>query len=474
MKQQRMTVFPLALVLGLSLAAQAQTIPPSSTQNPVLGSVPSGKASPEILSLTLSGAIDRALKQNLGVLFGGDAVLAAQGESWQERSKLLPNLSARISENAAQVNLAAQGFQKLAANFPGGGAGFPLVIGPFGFVDVRAYLSQSLVDMNLLHNQRAAERDLAAEQFSYQNVRETVALVVGAIYLDALSAAARVDTAQAQVQTAQALQDQAADLRRTGVSAGIDVLRAQVELQTRQQELIAARNSLAKQYLVLARAIGLPLDQAVRLADDVPYEPAAAPSVNDVMTLALANRGDFQSAQARVNTAEEHRRAATAEHLPSLVANADYGVIGPTPGQTHGTFSASAALRIPIFAGNKAHGDALVAQAEIDRSRHQLEDLRAQIEQDVRTASLDLQAASDQVVVARSNVDLAQQTLVQSRDRFGAGVADNIEIVQAQELVARANESYIASLHDYNLARMRLARTTGSAEKEIRQYGKEK
>jgi outer membrane protein TolC len=275
------------------------------------------------------------------------------------------------------------------------------------------------------------------------------------------------------VQTAQALQQQAEDLRRAGVSAGIDLLRAQVELQTRQQELIAARNAQAKQSLVLARAIGLPLDQAFRLADTVPYEPAAVPGIADALALALASRADFRSAQARVSMAEERRRAATAQRLPSLSANADYGVIGPTPGQTHGTFTASAALRIPIFSGNKAHGDELVAQAELDRSRQRLEDLRAQIEQDVRTAALDLQAAADQVSVARSNVDLAQQTLTQSRDRFGAGVSDNIEVVQAQEAVARANESYIASLHDYNLARMQLARATGSAEKEIRQYGKE-
>jgi outer membrane protein TolC len=339
---------------------------------------------------------------------------------------------------------------------------------------MRAYFSQSLLDMNALHSQRAAAKNLDAEQFSYQDVREAVVMAVGAIYLDTLTAAARVETAEAQLQTAQTLNAQAADLRRTGVSAGIDVLRAQVELQTRQQQVIAARNTLAKQNLVLARAIGLPLDQAFRLADIVPFEAAAAPNVQEAFTRALASRADYQGLQAQVSKAEEQRRAATAQHLPSLTANADYGIIGPTPGQTHGSFTASAALRIPIFTGNKAHGDALVAQAELDRNKQRLEDLRARIEQDIRTAALDLQAAADQVKVAQSNIDLAQQTLTQSRDRFSAGVSSNIEIVQAQEEVARANESYISSLHDYNLARMQLARASGSAEKEIRQYGKEK
>jgi outer membrane protein TolC len=472
MSQLRRTALLLiaALFVG-SVSGSAQSIPGRSSQNPISGSVPSGKATPEVLSLTLSDAIDRALRQNLGVLFGDDSVLSARGESWQERSRLLPNLSARMAETAAQVDLAAQGFEKLAGHFPGGG-GFPLVIGPFGYFDLRAYLSQSLFDADALHSQRAAQKNLTAERFSYQDVRELVALVVGATYIETLSASARVDTAEAQVQTAQALYDQASDLRRTGVSAGIDVLRAQVQLQTRQQQLIAARNALAKQNLVLARAIGLPLGQAFQLADTLPYEPPAASGVEDLLARALASRADFQSAQAHVDSAEEQRRAAAAEHLPALTANADYGVIGPTPGQTHGTFTAAAALRVPIFAGNKAHGDALVAQAEFDRNRQQLDDLRAQIEQDVRTATLDLQAASEQVAVARSNVDLAQQTLAQSRDRFSAGVTDNIEVVQAQEDVARANESYISSLHDFNLARMQLARATGTAEKDIRQYGR--
>ena len=472
MKHQRSTVLPLglALVLAIAPALPAQNIPQTSGQNPALGSVPDGKATPEVLALTLSGAMDRALKQNLGVLYGSDAVLAAQGQRVQERSQLLPNLSARMSEAAEQVNLAAQGFEKIAGRFPG----FPLMVGPFGYFDLRAYLSQTLLDLTALHTDRAARSSISAEQFSYQNARETVALVVGAMYLDALTAAARVDAAQSEVQTAQALQQQAANLRQAGVSAGIDVLRAEVELQTRQQELIAARNALAKQYLVVARVIGLPLDQQFRLADDVPYQAAPAPAVSDSVGRALASRPDFQSAQQQVNSAEEQRRAATAERLPSLAASADYGVNGPRPTETHGSYTAGASLRIPIFAGNKAHGDALVAQSQLDRNRQRLEDLRAQIEQDVRTASLDLQAASEQVAVARSSVDLAQQTLAQSRDRFGAGATNNIEVVQAQDALARANESYIESVHDYNLARMRLARATGTAEKDIRLYGKEK
>jgi outer membrane protein TolC len=196
--------------------------------------------------------------------------------------------------------------------------------------------------------------------------------------------------------------------------------------------------------------------------------------VEDALQSAYAARADFQSAVAQVSAAQYTRRAATAEHLPSASAYADYGVLGPTPDTLHGTFDVYVALHIPIFAGNRARGDALVADAALARSRQQLENLRGQIEQDVRDALLDLQSASDQVGVAKSNVDLAQQTLTQARDRFSAGITDNIEVVQAQQSVANANESYIASLYAYNLARVQLGRATGSAERGIREYWKGK
>ncbi len=342
----------------------------------------------------------------------------------------MPNLSASISENVSQVNLAALGIK-----FPG----VPTIVGPYGFVDARARVTTPFLDFNELDLNRAAAGNLAAEKLSYQDARETVVLVVAATYLQAIAAQARSATAEAQVQTAQALYDQAVDQKNAGLSAGIDLLRAQVELQTQQQHLIAARNDFSKQKLSLARIIGLPLAQQFTLTDSAPYEAPAPVAVDDALKLAYASRFDFQSALARVQAAESTRRAATAEHLPSLVGNADYGVIGPAPGQTHGTFDVTAALRIPIFAGNKAHGDALVAQAALDRSRQQLDDLRALIEQEIRTATLDLQSASDQVNVATSSVDLAQQTLTQARDRFRNGVTDNIEVVQAQEAVRRAS-----------------------------------
>jgi outer membrane protein TolC len=449
------------------------SLSPSSSQasqNPLFGSVTEGTVSGNVLPLSLADAVERGLRQNLGQLLSADTVTSSQGQLVQARSDLLPNLSARISENAAQVDLAAQGFEKIAGKFPG----FPTVVGPFGYFDARGAVSQSLVDLNALANARSAERNRAAAKFSYQDTREMVVLVVGATYLQTIASLARVDSADAQVKTAQALYDQAVDLKQTGTTAGIDLLRAQVELQSRQQQSITAHNDFAKQKLSLARAIGLPLGQEFTLTDTAPYEPSPAVTLADALARAYSARADFQSALAQVTAAEYARRAATAEHLPSAGAYADYGVLGPTPSQLHGVFDAYVALHIPIFAGNRARGDALIADADLARRRQQLENLRGQIEQDVRTAMLDLQSSSDQVGVAKSNVDLAQQTLTQARDRFSAGVTDNIEVVQAQQSVANANESYISSLYAYNLARVELARATGSAERGIREYWKGK
>ena len=478
----------IAAVLCVTLAAAAvpaQTIAPgnapatggplpglrqTSLQNQTLGSVPTGTVSPQPLPLSLADAIERGLRQNLGLLLSSDAQLSAQGQLVQARSPLLPNLSADVREDAQQVNLAAEGFGKIAGQFPG----FPLIVGPFGYFDTRAVFTQSLVDFNLLATERSSRQNAAAARLNYQDTREAIVLVVGATYLQSIAAAARVDTTDAQVQTAQALYNQAVDMRTVGVSAGIDVLRAQVELQSRRQQLIAARNDFAKQKLALARAIGLPLGQEFTLTENIPYEPPEPITVEESLEQANKSRADIQAALSQVRAAEQTRRAATAEHYPSLSIYADYGIIGPTPSTLHGTFMTYAAVHIPIFAGNRAHGDALVADAELNRSQQQLENLRAQVEQDVRDALLDLQSAADQVEVSKSNVDLAEQTLAQARDRFTNGAADNIEVIQAQDAVASAHEAYISSLYAFNLARVELARATGSAERGYRQYWKGK
>jgi len=459
--QSGVAVYPVAGQSNTSSGAQILS------QSPFSGSVPEGTATPGVLPLSFKDALGRALRNNLGILLQSDNTLAVRGQKWKELSELLPHLSASVTQSAAQIDLAALGFR---FNFPG----VPPVVGPLGIFQSGVYLSQSVFDYQAIQRLRGARENEKAAQNSVRSARELVVLAVGNAYLLALAGAARVDTAQAEVQTAQALYDKAVDQQTAGVSPAIDTLRAHVELQSRQQQLIVARNDFAKQKLQLARVIGLPPGQEFTLTTQAPYEPLATAGLEEDLRRAYLLRPDYLAAAEQLRAAERLRRAATAEHYPTVDIAGDYGAAGVNAGISHGVFQVGATLNIPITAGGKTHADVLQAEAALRQSRQQLDNLRGQIDYEVRAALLDLTAAADQVEVARSSVDLANQTLTQARDRFDAGVSDNLEVVQAQETVTAANESYISSLYAHNLAKVSLAHAIGFAEEGVKQYLQEK
>lgn len=436
-----------------------------SGQSPFSGSVAQGKVTPEALPLTFRDAIDLGLKNNLGVLLQSYGTIAARGQKWKELSALLPNVSAGVSENVAQQNLAAEGLR-----FPG----FPTIVGPYGFFDARVYLSQSILNLKALNRERGAVEDERAAHYSYKDARDLVVLATGNAYLQALAGAARVETAEAQLKNAQALHDKAADQQNAGLSPAIDTLRARVEMQNRQQQLIVSRNDYAKQKLALLRAIGVPVGQEIILTSRAPYDTLTTLGIEESLQRAYASRSDYLAAVQQVRAAEHYRKGAFAEYFPTVDVTADYGDLGVNPGSSHGTFQVSGRLNIPIFQGGKAHADVLQAEATLRENRARLENLRGQIEYEIRTALLDLQAADEQVQVARSSVELAEQTLTQAHDRFTAGVTDNLEVVQAQESVAGAHESYISSLYSHNLAKIELVRAMGYAEQGVMEYLKGK
>lgn len=457
----------LVSVTGL-LAQNSAPVPSISlpgSQSPFTGSEPEGDAGPEILQLSLQEAIDRGLRNNLGLLLSSDQTTLARGERWKELSNLLPSLSARVQEDAQTQSLTALGFKSNVFPFP-----VPRVIGPFNYFDARASLSQSVFNFHDLEKERAASESLKSAQYSYKDSRELVVLAVGNAYLLAIATAARIETTDAQVKNAQALYNKAVDQQKAGLNPAIDTLRSQVELQTRQQQLIAARNDYAKQKLSLARVIGLPPGQEFVLTEKAPYQALTAQPLEVYLQRAYASRSDYQAAQAQVRSAELTRRAATAGHYPSLDINANYGDIGLNPAQSNGTWQVNGGLNIPIFAGGKTHSDVLEADAQLKQARSQLNDLRGRIDYEVRASLLDLISAAEQVEVARSSVDLAEQTLSQSEDRFTAGIADNLEVVQAQESVASAHENYIQSLYAHNLAKIELGRAIGDAEQGVKRY----
>ena len=470
----------LALLATPSLMAQAASgtsATPNVTlpgpQNPFLGSAPEGKVTADVLQIDFNEAIDRGLRNNLGLLLAGDQTQMARGERWKELSDLLPNVSARVLEDVQTQSLAALGFNKLFPLLAAPGSNttsLPRLVPAFNYFDARASLSQSIFDFKNIEKERAASESVKAAQFTYKDARETVVLAVGNSYLQAIASGARVETSEAQVKSAQALYDKAADQQKAGLSPAIDTLRSQVELQTRQQQLIVARNDLAKQKLNIARIIGLPLGQEFDLTEKAPYQELAPLPLDTYLQRAYASRGDYQAALAQVRAAELSRKAAAAGRYPTIDVDANLGDIGVTPSQSNGTWQVNGGLNIPIFAGNRVHGDVLQADAQLKQARSQLGDLRGRIDYEVRTALLDLNASAEQVEVARSSVDLAEQALAQSQDRFTAGVADNLEVVQAQEAVASAHESYIQSLYAHNLSKVELAHAIGDAEDGVKRF----
>lgn len=436
--------------------------PGLSSQNSFFGGVPTGQLQPEAIPLSLTEAVDRGLRYNLGLLLAREDTRDARGERWKALANLLPNLTAGTSETREQVNLRAFGFQ----GFPGR----PAIVGPFDVFDVRAYASQTILDFNTLGKTREQTEKTRAADYTYQNARDIVVLVCANLYLKAVADSSRVQAAEVQVKTAQALYDRARDLRKAGVVPGIDVLRAQVELQAQQQRLIFFRNEFAKQKLALARAIGLPIGQQFNLTDTIPYSPMPSFMLEQSLGQAYTSRGDYAAAQAQVKAAEAAKKAARGDALPSLRFNGDYGDIGNMPGQSHGTYTVGAILKIPIFQGGRVRGEILQADAQLEQRKSEMEDLRARIAYEVQTALLDLKSSGDRVQVAKSAQGLATEQLQQAQDRFSAGVVSSIEVVQAQDALATADENYISSLYTYNLAKASLARALGIAEKAYKQF----
>jgi len=428
----------------------------------ISGSIPHGAATADILPLSLPDAMARGLRYNLALTNADLNIRGTSASRLRALSALMPNLSAQASDTTQQMNLKALGF--------GGFPGIPAIIPPFNVMDLRAALTQAVMDYSAIQRYRAGGADLSAARRSLQNTRDLVALAVVSLYLQSITASSRIDAAQANVETANALYHQAVDQKKAGVVPGIDVLRAQVELQAEQQQLIFYRKEFEKRKLDLARAIGLPAGQAFRLTDPVPYTPPPPIALDEALARAYDARPDYLALREQVRSAELLRKAAGGQRLPSIVFDGNYGTIGPRFNDNHGTFLVTGAIRVPIFDGGRIAADVEQADVLLSGRRAELEDLRGRIDYDVRTAFLDLNAAADQVKVAESNRILAQQELEQARDRFAAGVSNSVEVVQGQQAVATAQENFINALFAYNLGKASLARAVGSTETNILKY----
>jgi len=419
------------------------------------GSVASGEASAQPIDLSLDDAMQRGLRNNLGMILSGTQAAAVRGQRLSQLQSLLPEVDFTAKEAANQVDLAAEGLR-----IPG----FPTLIGPFGFTDLRATLNWSLVDVSSLRNYLAAKHNFAAAQLTADDARDLVVLTVGNAYLLVLADETRVSSVQAQVTTAKVSLNQAVANHEAGTAPLLDELRARVDYQTLEQQLIVAQNGLEKDKLALARVIGLPLAQKFNLTDTAPYAAFDQIDVDAAIRDAHANRKDLAAMIEKTKAAEEQRKAATAERFPSVAVEADYGDIGVNVRHSHGTVNAQGTLSVPVFKEFALRGDAQVAQAQLDTAKDQLSDMKAQVDADVRDALLDIESAQKQVEVSRSSVELANEALKEAQERYANGVSDNLAVSQAEQSVAQANDQYVASLYRHNIAKLSLARALGAAQ----------
>jgi outer membrane protein TolC len=430
-------------------------------QGAYAGSVATGDNTGTELPLRLDYALKLALRNNLGAVTESHAMQQAQGLLQSARSGLLPQVNSMVTETLEQLNLRTLGVEVNS---------FPPVVGPFNYFDARAARVTQALDLVRLGNLRAARENVSATRFAARNSADLVVLAVAGSYLNIIATNARIQAAAAQVRSSQAIHQQAVDRLEEGLNARIDTTRTQVQLQLDRQSLRALAAQRDRQKLQLARLIGLPAGQDFSIADDFAYAPLVQITQQQAMERAYRNRADLQSALLSVRAAGEAVKAARAERLPSLSASADYGAAGLRPtASAHGTFVVTGTLTIPLYQGGRVHGDVAQAEAALRQRQAEAADLRGQIDQDVRTAFIDLLAAADLVETTRANVDLAEDTLRQAHDRFIEGIADTVEVVQAQQSVVQAHNDYIGAVFDHNLAKVSLARAMGSAEETISQ-----
>jgi len=425
------------------------------------GSVPSGTATNEVLHLTLRDAITRALRYNLATIEGGESARIARGQRLMALSKLLPQVGAGVSEHVEQINLATFGLKL---------PGVPAVIGPYSYSSVDANLSQTLFSFESIQRFRAARTAEQAAQLTYNDVLDVVTLAVGNAYLQVVATDSRIYAQEAQVRNARALYDQALDEVQAGTAPRIDLTRTEVQLHTEEYNLSFSRNNFSIAKLDLSRAIGLPLGQEFDLADQLPYSDINPPSLDDALKLAYRSRSDLRAALSSEKAAGQTLSATKGERFPVVAANGGYGDIGPTFAQSHGDFTFQAGVNIPIFTGGRIKGDIAQAEAQLRQRKAEAENIRGQIDYDIRTTFLNLNAAKEQVQVAKQNVSLANESVARSKDRFTSGVTDTVEVVQAEQALASANDQYITSIYNHSLAKLSLARALGVARTNYDQY----
>lgn len=476
-------LLPVATVLlvfagshGHERGLYAQSANPSSATNPFYGSVTAKPITDEILKLSLDDAVHRGLETNLGLKEAEAQEKYVRGEKQEALQEFLPTIKLEGDTGVYQHDLAAQGFNqsvigKFGSLFPGGKtpAGISLITKDT-LTEGQLQYKQTLFSGPVIAGFSAAGAAERAYHFAKMSARGEVVQRVASAYLHVIAAASEVDNAKALEQADRLLFDQAHDSHEAGTASNLDELRAHVQLQAQQQALIAAQNDYEKDLILLKREIGIDPGQKIALTDRAPYNELAAQTPEEVRAVAYKNRQDYQNLQNQVVELKAIRNVYRSQRLPKLSFEGYWGVQNVTGIGAHGTFTAQGTLSVPLFREAKLRGDIEASQAQLDTVNEQLADLHEHIDQQVRSALLDVDANRRLVEVARSNVELATRALSDETDRVSAGVDDNLPLVTAQATVAAAQSNLVESLYQYNLSKLALARAAGVLELQYRVY----
>jgi outer membrane protein len=418
-------------------------------------------SAPGPLELSLKRAVELAVSPegSAQIQISNEGLKQAESRSAQARAALLPNVDAAFSENNVTVNLAANGLTNI--RLPFAGFAFPSLVGPFNVMDARLSLNQTVFDFASLRRFQASKAGISAAKGDLSAAEEQVAARVARAYLAAIRADAEVESANANVTLALALLAQAQDQKSAGTGTGIEVTRAKVQLASDRQKLLVAQNSQRSARLQLLRAIGLRLDTEIALTDKLQYVPVDPVTLADAKTMALKQRPELQAQQEREANARLGASATKLERLPTVAAIGNYGASGSGPGNSLPTRVYGVSVRVPIFDGGRRDARREESASQYRAERVRTNDLKEQIELDVRLALDGLRSAEDRVQVAKDGLELAENELTQARRRNAAGVADALEVTDAQTRLEGARDNQTAALYAYNLARIDLAQAIG-------------
>jgi outer membrane protein TolC len=453
-------------------AGTQTSLPPAPTAQLTL---PAGvvvrRSVPAPLSLTLDQAVDLGLQQNLQVELDNQTHRQLHGLTLTAFNALIPSLSASAQTSVQEINLAALGFspETIPANLLPDGFKLATIV-KLQTTGAQINLNQQIFNLPAFEIYRASKETVRAQEFSALMTDGDVVQRVATQYLQILADATTISNKESLLKVDRELERQAREKHDAGVGTNLDLLRAQVQRQNREQELITARNTFAKDKIALNRLMGEPADQELQLVDEVPYHELEMMSIEEAKQIAYQRRKDLLNLEAQQRSLALQRKAITFERLPAVTLSGYYGVLGETHGLYHGIFNTQAGLDFPIFQEARIRGDAKVADAQISHIRSQVASLRNDIEQQIRAAMLDVNSSAELVRVSRSNVDLATETVAETNDRYRAGVDDTLPVVRALATLAGAQSQFVNALFQFNQAKLNLARNTGIVQTQYKKF----